>query len=363
MSEDIFTVEQEEAEGEPKLALTVIVPARNEQASLAACLDSLLAQSETGFELGRDWELIVVDDHSTDGTGRIAAQCASQRDGVTLLAAPVLDQSRGGMTGKNNACWTGAQQAQGRLLLFTDADTIHEQGSLSRARREMEKYGAELLSYSPRQLTEGFWQRALMPLIFSELAISYPPKKVNDPANRVAAANGQFLMVEQEDYFALGGHKAVGPLVLEDVALANLFKRAKRTIRFRYAPDALSARMYRSTGEMIEGWTKNLALLFPNILPLMLMRLLDLLLFVGLPALALYPFFTSTQRLLIMALWARVLWRMYTRVAKSNFSVADCAVSVAGLPLLVFVLFRSYMQVKVRKSVEWKGRTYSNVSR
>ncbi|HEY0263860.1 MAG TPA: glycosyltransferase family A protein, partial [Granulicella sp.] len=215
MSEEIFTVEQEEAEGEPKLALTVIVPARNEQASLAACLDSLLAQSETGFELGRDWELIVVDDHSTDGTGRIAAQCASQRDGVTLLAAPVLDQSRGGMTGKNNACWTGAQQAQGRLLLFTDADTIHEQGSLSRARREMEKYGAELLSYSPRQLTEGFWQRALMPLIFSELAISYPPKKVNDPANRVAAANGQFLMVEQEDYFALGGHKAVGPLVLE----------------------------------------------------------------------------------------------------------------------------------------------------
>ncbi len=347
----------------PRFLLSVIIPARNEQESLPACLESLLAQSETGFELGREWELIVVDDHSTDATHAIAAEAAA-RPGVTVLQAPELDQSgRGAPTGKNNACWAGAQAAEGRLLLFTDADTVHEPGSLSRARWELEKYHASLLSYSPRQLTSGFWQRALMPLVFAELALAYPPKQVNDPASRIAAANGQFLLVEQEDYFAVGGHRAVGPLILEDVALAHNFKRSKRTIRFRYAADALSTRMYRTAQEMIEGWTKNLALLFPNPVPLALVRLLDLLLFVGLPALALYPFFTTLQRGLILVVWVRVLWRIYSRAAKSNFPAVDCALSTVALPLLIVLLIRSYIDVKVRKSVAWKGRSYPVVNR
>ena len=105
-----------------------------------------------------------------------------------------------------------------------------------------------LLSYSPRQIVTGFWQRAVMPLVYSELASVYPMKEVNDPEKSIAAANGQFLLVESEAYFAVGGHRAVGADVLEDVALANNFKRNRKTIRFRYAPEALSTRMYRSTG-------------------------------------------------------------------------------------------------------------------
>jgi glycosyltransferase involved in cell wall biosynthesis len=357
---DLTQTPDAEPDQTPTLLLTVIIPARNEAASLPACLQSLVTQSEPGFELGTEWELLVVDDHSTDATASIAAEFP----GVTLLQAPTLDQSgRGNPTGKNNACWAGAQAAQGQLLLFTDADTIHEPGSLSRARRELEKYEVSMLSYSPRQLTSGFWQRVLMPLVFAELAIAYPPKQVNDPANRVAAANGQFLLVQQEDYFTLGGHRAVGPLVLEDVALAHNFKRSKRGLRFRYAPDALVTRMYRTTEDMIEGWTKNLALLFPSPIPLALLRLLDLVLFLGLPALALYPFFTSLQRGLILLVWARVLWRIYARAAKSNFPVVDCILSVLGLPLFIGLLVRSYVQVKVRKSVAWKGRSYPIVNK
>ena len=82
-----------------------------------------------------------------------------------------------------------------------------------------------------------------MPLTFSELASVYPTEQVNDPARRLAAANGQFLMVERNAYFAVGGHKAVGRSVLEDVDLAYNVKRSKRTIRFRYAPYALSTRI------------------------------------------------------------------------------------------------------------------------
>jgi hypothetical protein len=268
--------------------------------------------------------------------------------------------SRGGFTGKNAACWAAAQIARGRHLLFTDADTVHELRDLSHALFEAEKYKAVLLSYSPRQIVKGFWQHAVMPLVFSELASVYPPKQVNDPQLRLAAANGQFLMVERDAYFSVGGHRAVGTMVLEDVALAHNIKRGPRVIRFRYAPEALSARMYRTTAEMVEGWTKNLALLFPRPLYLAAWRVLDILLFFGLPALAFgIPWLAGWQRGVILILWVRTLWRFYARVARSNFPARDIAISILGIPLFVYLLIRSVINHRVKKSVVWKGRSYN----
>jgi glycosyltransferase involved in cell wall biosynthesis len=354
------TQEAGQPSGQAEIELSVIVPARNEEASLPACLASLASQSETGFELGRHWELIVVNDDSTDRTGAIAAEFAAKHVGVNVLNAPPLDLSdRGGFTGKNNACWAAAQQARGKWMLFTDADTIHEPNDLSRSIREAERHHAALLSYSPRQIVTGFWQRAVMPLVYSELASVYSMKEVNDPENRIAAANGQFLLVESEAYFAVGGHRAVSSEVLEDVALANNFKRNRKTIRFRYAPEALSTRMYRSTGAMIEGWTKNLALLFPRPLYLAAWRVLDLALYFGLPALALGVYWlVSWQRAALLLLWARTLWRFYARVARSNFPAVDVALSILGIPLFVYLLVRSTMHHRIRRAVEWKGRSY-----
>ena len=291
---DDFVADLREEDEAPLYELSVIIPARNEQESLPACLESIMAQSEPGFELGAQWELLLIDDRSTDRTAAIFAAAAT-RPGVRVVEAPELDTSdRTGFTGKTNACWAGAQAAQGELLLFTDADTIHQPGDLSRARHELEKYNVALLSYSPLQLTSGLLQRMLMPLVFAELAIAYPPQRVNLPEDRTAAANGQFILVRQEDYFAVGGHRAVGRNVLEDVALANNLKRSKRGIRFRYAPDALSTRMYRTTAAMLEGWTKNLALLFASPVPMALLRLLDLLLIVCVPIVAIEWFFPTS---------------------------------------------------------------------
>ena len=341
-----------------ELELSVIVPARNEELSLPACLASLVRQSEPGFELGRQWELIVVNDDSTDRTAEIAAEFAARHAGITIMASPLLD-SAGTVTGKNNACWAAAQAAQGHWLLFTDADTVHEQGDLSRSLREAERHQAALLSYSPRQIVTGFWQRAVMPVIFSELASVYRMAEVNDPDRPLAAANGQFLLIERSAYFAVGGHRAVAADVLEDVALARIVKQSKRNLRFRYAPDALSTRMYRTTAQMIEGWTKNLAVLFPRPIYLAAWRALDLALYFGLPLLAFgISWLVPWQRAALMLLWGRTLWRFYARVARSNFPPMEIALSILGVPLLIYLLVSSTIQHRIRRRVAWKGRSY-----
>jgi glycosyltransferase involved in cell wall biosynthesis len=350
----------DQPEPEELIELTVIVPARNEEDCLGDCLKSLVSQSENIFELGKDWDLIVVDDGSTDRTAAIARGFA----GVTVMAAEKLEL---GWTGKNNAVWTAARRARGRWLLFTDADTIHEPGGLRHAMHEAERYKVGVLSYSPRQIVKGFAQRSLMPLVFCELALAYPPAKVSDPSQRIAAANGQFLLVEREAYRKLGGHASVAGEVLEDVALAVLAKRRRVGLRFRYADDIVSARMYRTTAAMVEGWTKNLKLLFNNALMLAIFRALDIFLLFGLPVLA---FELWNARLgahglewlgagwILALLWLRTLFRFYRRVAKSNFPFIDCAISPLGLLLFVVLLYRSWFQHRILKRVSWKGREY-----
>jgi glycosyltransferase involved in cell wall biosynthesis len=346
------------------LELSVIIPARNEEASLPGCLASLLVQSEPGFLLGQQWELIIVNDHSTDRTREIASETAASHDGVILLDAPELNLSnRGGFTGKNNACWAGAQAARGHHLLFTDADTLHETNDISRSLREADRHKAVLLSYSPRQIVTGFWQHAVMPLVFSELASVYPSKQVNDPARSLAAANGQFILVERDAYFAVGGHRTIGREILEDIALARNIKRVPYVIRFRNAPEALSTRMYRTTSQMIEGWTKNLSLLFPKPIALALWRVLDLLLFVGLPALAFgIVWLVPWQRSVILLIWIRTLWRFYSRVTRSHFPTIDVAISTFGIPLFVYLLIRSVIHHRIKKNVVWKGRSYNTTT-
>ncbi len=349
-------------EPEEMLELTVMVPARNEEDCLGACLHSLVSQSEEIFELGRDWELMVVDDHSTDRTAEIAHSFA----GVTVMEAGKLEP---GWTGKANAIWTAVKRARGRWLLFTDADTIHEPGDLRRAMHEAERHKVGMLSYSPRQMVSGLAQRSLMPLVFCELALAYPPAKVSDPNERIAAANGQFLLVEREAYRRLGGHAAVADKVLEDVELAFLAKRRRVGLRFRYAEDAVAARMYRSTAAMIEGWTKNLALLFDNSLALAVWRAIDIFLLFGLPLLAIWlwnaRFAAHSLEWLgagwvLALLWVRTLFRFYARVAKSNFPFVDCALAPLGLPLFVALLYRSWFQHRILKRVSWKGRSYAD---
>src|SRR3979411_1597548 len=236
--------------GAARPTASIIGPARNAQACLRACLESLVTQTGVAFEV------IVVDDQSSDRTREIALSFP----GVRVIDAAPLPQ---GWTGKNNAVTCGAGVAQGEWLLFTAADTVHLPGSLARSLDEAKRNGAALLSYSPEQVVTSVWEKAVMPVIFAELASKYGPPQVSDPNSAVAAANGQYILITREAHDAVGGHAAIADNLLEDVALARAAKESGRKILFRYGGDAVRTRMYRSFAQLRDGWTKNLALLFP----------------------------------------------------------------------------------------------------
>ena len=330
----------------PSPVASVIVPARNEEASLRACLESLVGQTGILFEI------IVVDDGSTDRTRAIAASFPS----VKVIEAPPLPP---GWTGKNNAVSAGARVARGRWLLFTDADTLHLPASLSRSVTEAEQNRMALLSYSPEQEVHGLLEKAVMPVIFAELAATYRPSQVSDPRSPAAAANGQYLLVSREAYDAVGGHAAVGDSLLEDVALAKRVKQSRRKIFFRYGGDAVRTRMYRSFAQLREGWTKNLALLFAAPIRIAGLRLLEFMLITGSAVLALVALLEGRTRVgLMLGFLAVVLYGfLLKRIRQAHFSGDANLLSLFGLPLFSYLLLRSAVSYK-RGRVSWKGREY-----
>ena len=326
--------------------VSIIVPARNEEASLADCLQSLVTQTGVRFEI------IVIDDHSTDRTREIAESFSSHDAKVCIIEADPLPAN---CTGKNNAVSTGARAARGQWLLFTDADTVHLPGSLARAVAEAEQFNADMLSYSPEQIAVTFWEMAILPVVFAELARQYPPTKVSDPNSPVAAANGQYILIRREAYDAIGGHTAVANEILEDVALARLVKQSGRKLRFRYAADAVRTRMYRSFAQLREGWTKNLALLFPNPGE----RAVEMLFFwtilwVG--------FLVPPLRLLWILFCAFGFAYLFQRIKRAKFpdSMTFRAV-LFGLPIYAYLLLRS-KRAHGKGTVSWKGRTYAGTA-
>jgi glycosyltransferase involved in cell wall biosynthesis len=296
--------------------------------------------------------------------GRVEAD-VRVRPSVTLIPAGSLPD---GWTGKNNAMSAGTKIAKGKWLLFTDADTVHKPGSLARTVAEAEQHGVALLSYSPEQEVRGFWEKAVMPVIFAELAATYPPKKVNDPASPIAAANGQYLMISREAYDAVGGHTKIAGDLLEDVAMARLVKSSGRKIFFRYGGDAVRTRMYRSWSQMKEGWTKNLALLFPSpwflairrwgefvsVLTVFLLGIeLELLRALGGTQLR----GGSSGILLVAVIFLGLIW---IRIRHAHFPVLSTLLAFIGLPLFAFLLIRSANAR--RRGVMWKDRRYASLT-
>jgi glycosyltransferase involved in cell wall biosynthesis len=334
-------------EGSPDERITAIVPARNEEAVIETCVRSLARQAEIA-------EIIVVNDESTDRTAEIVRGLMGEIRNLRLLEAGEVPA---GWLGKNHAAWEGAKHATSRWLLFTDADAELRDGAAVRALRIAEEARVALVSFSPEQVTQTWYEKALIPFVYCRLAKYFSYNQVNDEKSESAAANGQFLMMRRDVYDRIGGHESVAGEVLEDVALAKRTKRAGYLIWFGPGVGAVRVRMYRSFAAMWQGWTKNLFLLVGGTPRAAYREIVSVVPWIPLALLVLglkIPIaFVAGVGLLVArhAVYANTLLR-------NHFRGAYILYYVPAVLLYASVLWASY-RAHAQGVVEWKGRRVS----
>jgi cellulose synthase/poly-beta-1,6-N-acetylglucosamine synthase-like glycosyltransferase len=331
--------------------ITAVVPARDEEAVIAACVESLAKQSEIT-------EIVVVNDQSSDKTAAIVRDLATRITKLRLLEA---QEPPPGWVGKNNALTIGARSSGSEWLLFSDADVELEEGATARALQIAQENHAALVSFSPEQITEKWYEKALIPFVYCRLARRFSFAAVNDPKSTAAAANGQFLLIRREVYESVGGHARFASDVLEDVALAFAVKTAGYGLWFGPGKGIVRARMYRTFGAMWEGWTKNLYRLmggtawkafregesaFPWI-PLVVILLgikFPIAMFVGVLLLVLRQMNYGSE------------------LVRNQYPFAFIIYYIPAVFLYAGVLAASYRS-HMRGKVQWKGREYSTKTR
>lgn len=235
---------------EPAPSVSVVLPARNEAAHIAACIASLRATTWP------NWELIVVNDGSNDHTGPLARDAAVGEARITVLDAPPLAD---GWFGKQWACHIGMQTARGDLLLFTDADTRHAPELITRLVCARADRQADLMSVSGTQEMVTFWEQAIQPVVFALILTRFGGVRAIEQARTPAdvVANGQCFLITREAYHAIGGHASVRDTVAEDLMIAQRIVEHGRRVSLVLGRDHLSTRMYDGLDSIARGWRKN----------------------------------------------------------------------------------------------------------
>ena len=227
--------------------VSVIVPAKDEEANIGAALETLVAQDYPNIEI------IVVDDRSTDGTAEVVRGVAARDGRVRLVQVKEL---AAGWFGKPHAMHTGAREARGEWLLFVDADCRQAPHSVRVGVGFCAAEGGEMLSLWPVLEMHGFWENAVQPVAGSVLVAWFRPGWVNDPKHRAAFANGQYILIRRSAYEAVGGHEAVRAKVVEDIAFAREVKGRGHRLLNAVGQDLFTTRMYDSLRAMWKGWTR-----------------------------------------------------------------------------------------------------------
>lgn len=331
--------------------VSILVPARNEEANIARLVRSLLAQDYP------DFEILALDDNSSDETGRILREIAETNPKLTVLSgAP----ENGSLTGKNWACAQLASQASGELLFFTDADTFHQPNALRELVACMQRENADFVTGFPKQELGSPGERLLVPffswamLDFIALWLAYHLRW-----KALAVGIGQVMLFRREAYEQIGGHAGLGGEIVDDRALAQKIIAAGLRWRAVHLSDLISCRMYANGKAALEGFTKNYFAVFDfAVLPYIFVYLY-LLLLAWLPiivlcakALGAAPDASYAYLALCMGL-SVLLWLL-------PFLEVRIPASLALLyPLLsaasVLTAFRS-MVMSLSGRLSWKGR-------
>lgn len=230
--------------------VTILIPAKDEEKRIAACLRSALNQDYPNFDL------IAIDDRSVDGTGKVMDELAGSDSRLSVIH--IQEGTLGpGWTGKNNALFTGAGRAKGEWLLFVDSDVILEPPALSRSLAVAVFKKFDLLSLLPRLETHTIWESLMIPLCSATAGMMYLIALTNAAqAKWVSFANGQFMLMTRASYDAIGGHETVKDRFCEDTEIARIMKERGMKPRISWGEDFASVRMYSSLGGIIKGWSR-----------------------------------------------------------------------------------------------------------
>jgi chlorobactene glucosyltransferase len=334
--------------------VSVCVPARNEERGILACLESLLEQDYPQFEV------IVVNDHSTDSTGELIQGLAEKDSRLMALEGESLPE---GWLGKPFALHQACQKAKGDILLFTDADPVFEPQALRTAVFTMQERELDALTLMPKAEFGSFWERAVQPVIFGFIASLTRFKNVNDPDHKSAMGFGAFLMFKRSAYEFIGGHEGGKADVLEDVLIAKRVKKAGLKLLVADAKSLFSIRMYYGFREIWIGWRKNMFLAMRRSVPRALYFVSMVLGFVLTPYMILgWNVVTG----------AGVLWEglsLFGVIMVSAATIKTCdelglnrinaCLFPIGAVVMAAIMMNSMIQVLVFSRTEWRGRVYS----
>lgn len=234
--------------GEPRGLVTVVIPARNEEANIRDCVQSVLEQRY------RPLEIVVVDDNSTDATGRILAETADRYPELAVVKGEPLPP---GWVGKNHAIYQGVARAKGEWYIFLDADTRMEPEAVARSVALAVQRDLAMFSFLPHHQLISFWEKVVQPVVLGVVFAGAPPSLTEDPNSGVAGAFGQFILFKRAAYEAIGGHEGVKGEVLEDWRMAQKIKAMGLRVGLVEGQDLVRVRMYTSFSGLWEGWSKN----------------------------------------------------------------------------------------------------------
>ncbi|HEX9386093.1 MAG TPA: glycosyltransferase [Anaerolineales bacterium] len=231
--------------------ISVCIPARNEERNIRACVEAILGQDYPNFNV------IVLEDRSTDATGEILGSLAAQNDKLKVINGSDLPK---GWAGKPYALFQASASAHGEWFCFVDADTFLSSTTLSSCYAKAIETHADMFTIMTFQIMGSFWEKVVMPLVMTALSVGFSPRKVNDPNSKDAIANGQFILIKRSVYDAIGGHKSVKDQIVEDKAIAEQVKWNGYRLIVANGYSVAKTRMYTSLPEMWEGLTKNIYL-------------------------------------------------------------------------------------------------------
>ena len=324
--------------------VSVIVPARNEERAIERMLRALLAQEYPEFEV------IVVDDRSTDSTGSIVDRIASE-DG--RLVAIHGAETPAGWLGKPFALHQGSERARGEMLLFVDADVHYAPQTLRTAVEHIEATGRAMVALLPHFECRSLWEHALMPAL--PMAPFSFPLWINEfvPLTYLAIGAGTGNLIRRSAYDATGGHESLRDAVVDDVGLAHHMRRSGFSTGIARTERLVSVRMYHGFREIVSGFTKNA---FPSLGRSYVLAVIGLAIML-IAHIGPYVFAIAGVRAALIALALLYLGRLIFHAAQ-RYSIAAVLLHPLTAIGWIWIIARSTWIVGIRRELHWRGRTY-----